>query len=334
MRVFHCQCGHPVYFSNHRCINCGADLGFDPATLTMRARLPGQQTAEPFIPCKNGGDHGVCNWLCQEGEALCWGCQFNRQIPDLSNPLNLQRWDRFERAKKRLLYTLLSLGLPINNGHADQQNGLLFDLLEDSRSDAVRYPESFVATGFAGGVITINTLETDDASREAMKVEMKEGYRTVLGHLRHESGHYYFSMLGDYVAELRDQFGDFESDYATALDRHYQQGPPDGWETRYISAYASAHPSEDWAETWGHYLQIHDVLETAADHGLPEAPGDFRGAIGHWRKLSITLNELNRSMGLADAYPFVVTPAIEEKLACVDAMVNRLRTSPPSTAAR
>ena len=57
-------------------------------------------------------------------------------------------------------------------------------------------------------------------------------------------------------------------DYAAALSSHYQIGAPAGWEEDFITAYAASHPWEDWAETWAHYLQILDGLETCEGLGI------------------------------------------------------------------
>ena len=341
MKLFQCRCGQTIYFESHACVNCSAILGFDPAALDMRS-LDATGTGDlidtlgqSFRMCQNGALYGVCNWLIPApyGHTLCFGCRFNRTIPKLSNPENVRRWARLEMSKKRLFFTLLTLRLPLISGHRDVQHGLLLDFVEDSRTDPDRYPETFLHTGYLGGVVTINVLEADDVAREAVKVEMNETYRTVLGHLRHESGHYYWSLFApsdEEVNRFDELFGDSQQDYAAALERYYAQGPsPDG-ASRCVSAYASSHPAEDWAESWGHYLHIYDVLETAAAHGvMHSAPEycDVRTRIEIWGKLSITLNELNRSIGLGDAYPFVVNPSVEEKLVYIDSVINQLRKS-------
>jgi hypothetical protein len=247
-------------------------------------------------------------------------------------------WLRLEEGKKRLLYTLMQLGLPLENGWDAPDTGLLFDFIEDGRSQ-VAYPETFVHTGYLGGVITLNTLEADDAAREAQRLQLKESYRTVLGHLRHESGHYYWQRLNadeGLRAEFAAVFGDDSQDYQGSLDRYYANGPEAGWQQRFISAYASAHPAEDWAESWGHYLHIYDALETAAAHGLRSVwpdQMDITERISVWRALSVTLNELNRSVGRRDAYPFVLNAEVEKKLAFVDRVIGLLRTPGPGTAA-
>lgn len=345
MKRLYCDCGTQAFFENRDCLNCGALLGFDPAAMAMRAVYPhgdGSWVAadgQAFRFCANGEQWQVCNWLCPDDSEhpLCFACQFNRTIPNLSLPGNLHRWWVLEQAKKRLFYTLLNLSLPLVSGWRDPEYGLLLDFLEDGRSRQ-EYAETFASTGFLGGVITINTLEADDVARTAVREEMNESYRTVLGHLRHESGHYFWSRLNPDAA-LREEFlavfGDESRDYGAALAWHYENGPPENWRRHYISSYASAHPSEDWAETWGHYLHIHDALETAAAYQLTtEDPTrmDIESRINLWRDLSITLNELNRSVGRGDAYPFVINSQVASKLAFVERVMDRLRTLSPAGA--
>jgi hypothetical protein len=337
MKQFYCQCGQAVFFDSERCLSCGSRLGFDPQTMNMLAVQPRgnrwQSTDERlFRLCDNTLRFDVCNWLVPEHNEhpLCQGCQFNRTVPNQSVPANKLRWQRLEEGKKRLFYTLLQLRLPLENGWDQPDSGLLLDFVEDERSNQA-FAETFVTTGYMGGVITLNALEADDAAREAQRLQMNETYRTVLGHLRHESGHYYWQHLlrhEDLLDDCRTLFGDERCDYQAALDRYYADGPVEDWRTRFISSYASAHPAEDWAESWGHYLHIYDALETAAAHGLIGSwPNDMNmdARISTWRSLSITLNELNRSVGRRDAYPFLLNDAVGEKLTFVDRAIRRLR---------
>jgi len=334
-----CDCGQAVFFESDSCVACGRELAFDPVTLTMRTLTPTDQgysdaSGHRRQYCKNHEYPRVCNWLQVQNSAneYCLGCDFNRTIPNLSKAENLQRWAHLEAAKKRVLFTLLTLGLSIPNGHA-QPGGLLFDFLEDSQSDRERYPDLRVTTGHLNGVITLNVLEADNAAREAQREALNEHYRSLLGHMRHEFGHFFHDAMLRSVAtpgsetlnELRQLFGDERADYQTALTRYYQQGPAAGTELDHITAYASSHPLEDWAETWGHYLHIFDVIETAVARGVLSTADNFQARLRAFRKFSVTLNELNRSMGLPDAYPFVLTPTVEAKLAFVDATVSRLR---------
>ena len=329
MRRFQCTCGEPIFFDNHQCLNCGARVGFDPDSMTM---VPVEGRSD-LTYCDNH-DHGVCNWLrpAASAESLCWACHFNRTIPNLALPHNTERWAALERAKKRLLYSLYRLELPMTDGWQDPGRGLLFDFLDDARTQPETYPDTFITSGFSGGVMTINVLEADDVARTAAQVELRERYRTLLGHFRHESGHYFWSLLSeDEKAKgmFADLFGDASAEYRQSLDHYYDSGPPADWEQRYISAYASSHPLEDWAETWSHYLLMHDALETAHAHGLIDTPllaSAFFERISQWQAVSVGLNEMNQSVGREDAYPFVISVQVRNKLAYVDAMISRLRT--------
>jgi hypothetical protein len=339
MQRFACDCGAPVYFENDYCISCRSALGYDPmrADMVTLADWGGgiyrDLLGNRFRYCGNGVDYGVCNWLlpAEDGHPLCIACRFNRTVPNQSRPQNQERWLVLERAKKRLFYTLAQLNLPLIDGWSDPQRGLLLDFVEDARSSN-EFPETFVTTGYIGGVITINALEADDVARAAAADEMRESYRTVLGHLRHESGHYYWSLLNPDDAVLggfRALFGDERENYRAALDRHYGSGPPADWQQRFISAYASAHPTEDWAECWGHYLHIYDALDTAWSQkllGTQPAVMSMRERLSAWSRISLMLNELNRSVGRGDAYPFVINEAVAEKLDFIELMIQRLRT--------
>ena len=274
-------------------------------------------------------------------EAFCTACRHNRTIPALSLPENLERWRRLEVAKRRLFYTLLRLRLPLTKRPEDPE-GLAFDFLSDDGPSAPP-----VMTGHASGLITINIAEADDVERERRRTGMGEPYRTLLGHLRHEVGHHYWTVLVERspdpgtIERFRGLFGDERVDYGEALKRHYAQGAPPDWPERFISAYASAHPWEDWAETWAHYLHMVDTLETAGAFGIstrpkvsrgaeiattvdfdPHGDGDLEQLIGAWLPLTFAVNSLNRSMGQPDLYPFVIPPAVIGKLAFVHGCVH------------
>jgi hypothetical protein len=277
--------------------------------------------------------HDVCNWAIpvERDSPFCLSCALNDVIPNLDEPNAKQAWVRLETAKRRLLYGLLSLGLP-----PEDERGLAFSLKCSSATENV-------FTGHSEGLITINTAEADDPFREKMRSEMGEPYRTLLGHFRHEIGHYYWDRLigGRRCLELfRDLFGDETADYAEAQTRHYQNGPPADWIDRFVSAYASMHPWEDWAETFAHYLHIVDTLETARAFGLALTPkaesgaplpevttrrlqfDDFDDLIAAWFPLTMALNSLNRSMGLSDLYPFVLSRPAIAKLGFVHTVVE------------
>lgn len=338
MRRFSCRCGSRVFFHSRRCLACETDLGFDPQSLTVLSMEAADHKrylgadGRYYRYCDNGEHYGVCNWLVPEGEnhPLCFACRFNRTVPNQELPGNRQRWEKLEEGKKRLFYSLLQLGLPLVDGWRDPENGLLIDFIEDQRSQPEVFAETFVTTGYLGGIITINALEADDPLREAVRYQMNESYRTIVGHLRHEAGHYFWARV-QADDELQEQFralyGDEGINYQQALENYHASGPSAGWQKKYISAYASAHPMEDWAESWAHYLHIHDALDTAAADGLV-APGPGNQSMAervvNWQRLSVSLNEVNRSLGVGDAYPFVITPAVEDKLAFVDRVVRRI----------
>ena len=301
--------------------------------------------ARGYRLCANYDRVSVCNWGVPADESgdFCRSCRLNRVIPQLSSERNRVAWFRLEVAKRRMLYTLLGLGLPVLPKDGEGDCGLAFEFLEDPRDgDAKR-----VFTGHDNGLITINIAEADDVHREKERTLQKEPYRTLLGHFRHEIGHYYWDMLianGARIDAYRELFGDERADYSQALDRHYSEAPPAGWERNFISAYATMHPWEDWAESWAHYMHMVDALETAGATGLalrpqrsdeprmqppadPLNPGyrNFDAMIESWLSLTYVLNNLSRGLGLPDSYPFVLsTPAIR-KLHFIHATIDEFR---------
>ncbi len=345
MKLFQCQnCGLPLYFENTRCERCGLSLGYLPEREAITALKPEEAgpNSQPQVwraladrqlyrHCANAA-YGVCNWLVPASEpgAYCAACRHNRMIPDLSLPENLENWRALEVAKHRLFYTLLQLRLPLDT-QAENPKGLAFQFLAD-----VAPSGSPVMTGHADGVITINLAEADDAERERRRHQMGELYRTPLGHFRHEIGHYYWDRLianTPALDDFRHVFGDERQDYEQALQNYYANGPAADWSERFISAYASAHPWEDFAETWAHYFHMIDTLEIAHVAGLavspklPQSPGavfDFHPLdtgmdrlVEAWLALTFAVNSINRSMGLHDLYPFVLGPVAVAKLTFV-----------------
>ena len=313
MKTLTCRCGRAVFFDNHACGHCGRRLAFDPEVLLMASETaPGDGLAF----CANRDAASRCNWLADAPGSLCLSCRSSEIIPALSKPENLHRWRKLERAKRRLLYDLLRLGLPVDPGH------LRFVFKEDRRTNPDVH-EEHVNIGHAEGVITINAAEADEVYREEMRVLMNEPYRTLLGHFRHEAGHYYFDVILDEEqrAVARGLFGDEREGYDGALQRYYREGPLAGWEAEFISAYASAHPVEDWAETWAHYLHILAVLEAATTSSLLPEPGgdDWQGEFVNF---AIAINEVMRSLGLADAYPFIITETAAAKIRFVHETVQ------------
>jgi hypothetical protein len=338
MKVFHCDhCGHLVFFENTQCVNCGRLLAFLPdqqlvgsldpaATSADRWRSPLARAAGEYRLCENYRVAQVCNWAVVEGDesTLCRSCRLTRVVPDLSVDGHKEAWYRLEVAKRRLVYSLLSLRLPFES--------LEFEFLADAAPGAPP-----VLTGHSGGVITINVAEADDAERERRRHALREPYRTLLGHMRHESGHYFWTHLvepdADRLRRFRELFGDDREDYAAALQRHYDTGPNADWQSQFVTAYASSHAWEDWAETWAHYLHMADTVETAAACGVslrprrPDEPvlprvstdvasadASFERLLASWHPLTYMLNNLNRGLGLPDPYPFVLSPPAVEKL--------------------
>ncbi|OBC00684.1 hypothetical protein A5784_19515 [Mycobacterium sp. 852013-50091_SCH5140682] len=338
MRDFNCPtCGQRLAFENSLCLSCGSALGFslpDMALLviadTDQADHAGSVDEDKYQLCANL-HVAQCNWLVRVGGGpLCASCALTRTRPADTDASALAAFAEAEMAKRRLIAELHELRLPIVSRSEDPQFGLAFDLLSSASEQ--------VMTGHQNGVVTIDLAEGDDVHREQLRIAMDEPYRTLLGHFRHEIGHYYFYRLiapsAAYDERFRELFGDPDADYQEALDRHYADGAPAGWEDTYVSSYATMHPAEDWAETFAHYLHIRDTLDTAAAFGFAPAgatfdrrvlgPSGFDTIIEMWLPLSWALNMVNRSMGHADLYPFVLPPAVLEKMRFVHTVIDEV----------
>jgi hypothetical protein len=358
MKVFHCDhCGQLVFFENTACVSCGHTLAYLP-DLGVVGSLDalGDGTWESPLPraegrryrlCRRYAEDRVCNWAvaadhpADDPSPLCVSCRLTSVVPDTSTDAAAAAWYRLEVAKRRLVFTLLSLGLPVPDRAQDPDAGLAFEFRADAPDGS-----STVLTGHAHGVITINVAEADDVERERRRHSVHEPYRTLLGHVRHESGHYYWDRLirdSELLERFRARFGDEQADYAEALRVHYATGAPADWPQQFVSAYASAHPWEDWAETWAHYLHMVDALETAAACGLslrprrddepsldavPIAAAGFDQMLEHWFPVTYVLNNLNRGLGQPDAYPFVLAPPALEKLRFVHDVVRAAGSAP------
>ena len=349
-RRYRCRCGAPVFFRNTECLTCKSALGYLPeaaSLLTLDAGPePGAVHAEghegPYKLCANRETPALCNWLLSAGDPnpLCIACRLNRTIPNLDEADNARYWSAIELAKRRLVTQLLALGLPVKSKvDEDPERGLMFDFLRSPPNGPA------VMTGHANGLITMNVEEADDVKREKIKHDLHEPYRTLLGHFRHEVGHYYWDRLvrdSAWLARFRELYGDERASYAEALKRNYEQGPPADWVNSYISSYATMHPWEDWAETWAHYLHVVDSLGTALGFGLgaeeleatikpfarddlfaPDDPGaaQFLSLLNSWVEMVVVLNELARSMGESDFYPFVMSKPVVAKLQLVQMIV-------------
>ncbi|WP_342361986.1 putative zinc-binding peptidase [Terrarubrum flagellatum] len=354
MRLFQCHaCGNAIHFDNRACQRCGRRLGFIPALGVLTALEPADDDQSFVSPralgrvfrfCANA-EYEACNWLCPADDPIgfCAACRHNGVIPDVSDHQRLQEWRLIEMAKRRLFYSLLRWGLPLRTRQEDPEHGLIFEFLaDDIYSGAPK-----VMTGHESGRITIALAEASDVERERRRVQMREPYRTLLGHFRHEIAHYYWDILvsdGGPIEECRALFGDERADYQAALASYYQAGAPANWPDQFVSAYASVHPWEDFAETWAHYFHLVDGLETGASFGIQIAP---RGALAEelsarldfdpyrasdgdqlveaWLPFTIALNSINRSIGLSDVYPFILSPAAIEKLKFIHALIATTR---------
>ena len=353
MRHYKCTCGNVLFFENSTCLQCGTEVGYDivqDQMVTLTADAQSQR-------CENGINYGICNWVVPRGgsETLCASCLLNRTIPDLSVIANRQAWHKIEVAKRRILYTLARLGLTPVNKIADPVNGLAFDFLRPTPSA----PQ--VLTGHEDGVITLNVEEAEDLEREKRRELLGESYRTLIGHFRHEIAHYYWDRFFQNRAQddlimqaFREVFGDEREDYATALQRHYNEGPVASAPGTFITAYASAHPWEDWAETWAHYLHMIDGIETSRSFGLnseavpiPFTPfpkesvtlpsqltwpagekEEFLELLHSWAKLAPAINEVVASLGHPTFYPFVFSESIIRKFFFVHHMVRFFGKNP------
>lgn len=338
MRSFDCPtCRSLLFFENSLCLNCGSQVGYERKSASFVLATAEQR-------CENV-ELARCNWIPDTPGTLCDCCELTRTRPNDYDVEALAAFARAEAAKRRLVYQLDDLGLPVLNRETDPQRGLAFDLLSSA--------DGPVITGHADGVVTIDLAEGDDGHRETLRVRLAEPYRTLLGHFRHETGHYYWMRLvQDDPAVLpvfRWLFGDERADYAAALQVHYETDPAPDWEETHVSIYATAHPWEDWAETFAHYLHICDALQTAAAFGIvvagpevgsppdPTAPlvsvpledvDDFDYLINTWLPLTYALNAVNRSMGKRDLYPFVLSPTVLEKLRLVHALIRHRQPAP------
>ena len=368
MKTFSCSaCKHVAFFENSQCTRCGHILAYLPDRAVLSALEPDTSNEPPpadghiryvaldpaahnarYRLCQNYASYAVCNWGIPEHDpnVFCPSCRLNELIPDLSEPSAIESWRGLEVAKRRLVYTLLALGLPLDSKEDEPQTGLGFAFKHDGPNG------ERVLTGHCDGLVTINVAEADPAARELTRVRLGERYRTLLGHFRHESGHYYWDRLlkdSSLLPAFREAFGDETEDYEAARKRYYS-APHKDWSEGFVSAYATMHPWEDWAETWAHYLHMVDTLETAQSYGLALRPqplggaitenvstrrvrfGDFADLIAAWVPLTVALNSLNRSMGFPDLYPFVLADRVVSKLRFVHRTIEQAATGIETTA--
>lgn len=331
MKRFSCpSCGTELHFANHVCLTCGTAVAYDPGQERFAALAPDSGA----LACANR-EPAACNWLATDGTGgFCHACRHNRTIPDLAVAGNAARWAEMEQAKRYLFYSLLRWNLPHPTRAEAPDAGLAFDFLGDAEGPDGTIER--VLTGHDSGVVTLNIAEADDSERVARREALGEPYRTLIGHMRHEIGHYYWDRLvRDRGGEdaFRAVFGDERADYAAALESHYRNGPRPDWQADCISSYAASHPWEDWAETWAHYLHIVDASETAHAFGLrlrdgteiaqdPYLAAPFDEILADWVPMTVAVNALNRSMGQPDLYPFVLNAGVEAKLRFIHDLVR------------
>jgi hypothetical protein len=382
MKTFKCSCKeHQIlFFESSLCVACDRVVGLDDKfdkvepydlDVDLGYYFKATQLEIPYTKCDNHANYKTCNGMVNmntfepiedKNEVLCFACRFNETIPDLSIVEHIPLWKKMEIAKRRALYTLKALSLPLHNIKEDPDGGLSFDFTTDRDVNdhfvSQLKNQKTVFTGHDCGHITINLAEADEVARSHTKQAMGEHYRTLLGHFRHELGHYYFDKLIEGSpkkhALCKQYFGDDELDYQEAMKKHYKDGAPENWRSEFISEYATMHPYEDWAETWAHYMHIMDTLETAKNFSITgstigvdadtEEVGELKlpqdayffssqtsitSILDTWMDFSIILNSLNRSMGMNDAYPFVLTKPVRSKLSFIHhAIHNRLNRMP------
>lgn len=336
------SCAVILFLDSLTCGNCGTEVAYHPPSGELAA-VTGPDLSignQLWHPCSNRA--WGCNWLVAEdlGSGQCFSCRLTRRRPDADDTIALEKLAGAATVKRRLLVQLQELQLPVDP-YFEREGGLGFDLLS-SFTDGQQ-----VTIGHSNGIVTIDIVETLDDYRERLRVALGEPYRTMLGHFRHEVGHYYQWVLVEqtsWIDECRELFGDERTSYPDAIARHYQQGAPDGWERSYISEYATMHPWEDFAECFAHYLHITDTLDTAAVAGLELVPGrnlatplelrvaprahyaasDFDALLSDWLWLSLFFNRINRAMGKSDLYPFAITEPVAEKLRFIHRVLNQL----------
>lgn len=329
MKNFKCACGQKLYFENTWCLSCDSAVGFDPDSFDMYALATDGTVVvdgNKLTKCKNTLDYSVCNWLVAIGDNdYCRSCRLNQTIPNLMAPNRRRWWNSLEQAKRRLLYTLLKLNLPIL-GKEVSPDGMAFAFIEDRRSNPQVF-EEHVYTGHLNGLITVNVAEADNVNLQKIRQSVGEDYRTLLGHFRHESGHYYFYRLinnAKRTSKFRALFDDERADYNAALKNFYAEDAQISQQSELVSRYAQLHPLEDWAECWAHYLHMVDTLETADFYNLISSAPLIESAetnLSNWSTLTEALNSTSRSLGLEDAYPFVLSSSTRDKLEFIHSLL-------------
>ncbi|MCI4665817.1 MAG: putative zinc-binding peptidase [Neomegalonema sp.] len=329
MKIYTCpNCDQPLFFDNLVCA-CGTEVAFDPEADAF---------VELATPCANRAVIG-CNWAGEtadkDGDIYCRSCTMSEIVPAHHVGDNLEDWGEAEAAKR---WVLANLGRWGWFKSTDPGRRPVFHM----RSEKTRDGDVSVIMGHSDGVITINVSEADDVERVRRREKFNEAQRTMIGHFRHEIAHFLFlRMFHDpsRLADFREIFGDESADYGEALKKYYTEGAPKDWNATFISAYATAHPHEDWAESCAHFLHLTDIVDSFYATGLKGAgaptnsydayaENDPNRLIEIGARLGVALNHVNRSMGVADIYPFVHTPAIRTKLAFAHLALMESRPTP------
>ena len=332
MRRFHCDvCENEVFFDSVSCERCSSKLGYVLGLDDVLVEGGNAAQDAGLRRCSNA-ELSRCTWLTAQPSGLCESCQLTRTRPSNADAKGLKLFPVAEESKRHLVRDLTRLGFatrPQEGGEpATVGQAPVFDLLSSvSENVTIGHANGVITIGHANGVITIDLAEGDDSYREQVRQRLEEPYRTMLGHFRHESGHYYEWQLVELTSridEARELFGEERADYQAEIDRHYEEGPPENWRDDYLSSHATMHPYEDFAETWAHYLHIQDTLETAVAFELLPAPEPGASArdvvINSWMPFATAMNVVNRSLGQRDLYPFVLPDKVIEKLAFVHSL--------------
>ena len=341
MRAFGCEvCGAELFFENSVCVRCGSAVGYSREHGTLVA-----VTADRPI-CANLNRCG-CNWIADPASVLglCFSCRLTRTRPADADAVGLAQYWVAEAAKRRLIFGLDELELPImiSDGFA----GLAFDLLSSTQGKII--------TGHLNGIITLDLAESNDSHREALRQSMDEPYRTVLGHFRHEIGHYYCQLLAltpDRRDEFRTLFGDETLSYEEALQRHYasRELASSGRASssartrpcirsrisRRCSATSCTSPTRCRRRGSSGCCRNRISATTSSRHAgtarklrksLLERP--MAEVVGEtWLPVSKGLNQINRSMGKPDLYPFVLRTAGDRKAGVRCGSSRRCRAVP------
>ena len=349
MRAFACPaCLSFAAFEAHQCTSCGVAVGLHLPSRKMLALNDGAACVdgEQWVRCTQAGPMG-CNWLMPEEQDVdargrCLADSLIRRKPHPDDTIAREKLLPTAAALRRLVYQLVDLGLPVEP-YWRRDGGLAFDLLSSFSTGEK------IVIGHANGVITIDLVESLDAYRESLRVRLGEPYRTMLGHFRHEAGHYYQNILVEtgrgadrHLDRCRELFGDERADYSEAIARHYRLGAPADWQESFISEYATMHPWEDFAECFAHYLHITDTLDTTREAGMVlhadrvrfSTPSDvvplesyaeaaIERLLGDWKWVSLFFNRVNAAMGKNPLYPFDISGPVADKLGFVHHVVRQ-----------